>query len=175
MKFFASDTDDTARLRQQCTEWFMAHRVQLISYARQQCDSSADVELLVTTTAAHVTRALYERRVCMNELLPYTLRSLFNAAARLREQIARRRETERQYGSQEAGTTEHASANGPDDTQLQLRHAMQQLPAEFATIITLHIWEEMPLAEVARLLNLPESTIRSRYTAALKKIKHLIS
>lgn len=172
---FARHTINEAKLQQECLEWFTLHQAQLISYARQQTDSKADVELLVTTTASQVARALCEGRVCTADLLPYTLRSIFNAAARLREQTARRQRIEQQYGSRDSSTTEHSSATGPDDAQLRLRHAVRLLPIEQATVITLHIWDEMPLAEVARQLKLPESTIRSRYIAALRKIKQMIS
>ena len=165
------------QLLQQCTEWFAAHHVRLVTYARQQADSSTDVELLVMTTVTQVTRALCEGRVSTDDLLPYTLRSLFNAAARLREQNLRRYRTEQCYGGQLSSLPEHPACadTTPDDRRLQLRRAVRELPPELATVVTLRIWDELTFPDMAVRLGLPESTLRSRYTAALKRIKSKIS
>lgn len=165
------------QLVQQCTEWFTAHRARLVAYARQQADSSTDVELLVTGTVTQVSRALCEGRVSTDDLLPYTLRSLFNAAARLREQNLRRYRTEQSYGGQLSTLPEHPACTEttPDDRQLQLRRALRELPPELATVVTLRIWDELTFPDMAARLGLPESTLRSRYTAALKRIKSKIS
>lgn len=173
--FTARRTEE--RLRRECTEWFSVHLVQLLTYARQQADTATDVELLVCTVAGNVCRAVCEGRVSMAEVLPYTLRSIFNAAARLREQNARRYHTEQDYGSQLIPLPVHPAVadEGPDDTQLQLRRAVQELPEELAIIITLRIWDERTFPDIAAQLRLPESTVRSRYTVALRKIKSRIS
>lgn len=172
---FLSGKSSDDRLRQQCLEWFSAHRVQLVTYARQQADAVTDIELLLATVVTNVTRAACEGRVSIEELHPYALRSIFNAAARLREQNVRRRRTEHSYSEMENPMTEHAAlTDGPDDRQLQLRRAVQQLCAEQAEVVTMRIWDELAFTDIAARLNLPESTVRSRYTAALKQIKSRI-
>ncbi len=165
------------RLRQECAEWFSVHLVQLLSYAYQQADSHTDVELLVCTVVGNVTRAVCERRVELAALLPYTLRSIYNAAVRLREQNARRYHTERSYGGQLTPLPVHPAAaeQGPDDMQLLLRRAVQELPEELSLVVTLRIWEELTFPDIAAQLRQPESTVRSRYAAALKRIKSKIS
>lgn len=164
-------------LRQKCAEWFSAHQLQLLTYAQQQADAATDVELLVCTVAGNVCRAVCEGRVSMDDILPYTLRSIFNAAARLREQNARRYHTEQCYGGQLTPQPMHPAAaeEGPDDMHLQLCRAVQELPEELAIIITLRIWDDRTFPDIAAQLRLPESTVRSRYTAALRKIKSRIS
>lgn len=160
------------QLRQECAGWFAAHLPQLLTYARQQADKRTDVELLVTTVAANVTRAVYEGRVGIADLLPYALRSVFNAAARLREQNVRRQRTEQSYKDYTEPVTLHpAVADGPDDRQILLRRAMRGLPEELAIVVTLRIWDEQTFVSIAEQLHLPESTVRSRYNAALKHIK----
>ena len=168
---------DEERLRRKCAEWFAVHLQELLTYAYQQADAQADVELLVTTVAANVTRAVCEYRVTMEELHPYALRSIWNAAARLREQNARRRRSEQRFGEQEwqASQPRHPSTEGPDDVQLQLRRAVRGLPQEQGCIVTMRIWDELSFPDIATRLQLPESTVRSRFSAALKQIKQRIS
>ncbi|MDO5470754.1 MAG: sigma-70 family RNA polymerase sigma factor [Akkermansia sp.] len=165
------------RLRQECAEWFAVHLGQMLTYARQQADASTDVELLVTTVAGNVTRAVCEGRVSVADLHPYALRSIWNTAARLREQNARRSRTEQGYGEQLYSLPQHpaADANGPDDTRLKLRRALHELPEELGCIVTLRIWDELTFPDISARLGLAESTVRSRYSAALKQMKRKIS
>lgn len=162
-------------LRQQCEEWFLSVRHRLLAYARQQSDGMTDVELLVGKTLDNVVTAYCKGHLPYEDLLPYTLRSLYHEAGKMRVRNAKRMESERLYSEQQAVVTAPLSPEeGLSDELLQLRRAVQQLPQELSAVVVLKIWDELPLAEVARRLHCPESTVRDRYAAALKQIRRLL-
>ena len=162
------------KLLQPCEEWFLAHRHRLFAYARQQVDCMTDVELLLHDTARRVARAFSEGRVPFCDLMPYTLRSLKNAALDMRVANAHRLEAERRYGHEEGSSSTPAAIDSPrgiEDEHLILRRAVQQLPSELADVVTLRFWGEHSFAEIAAQLNLSEATARRRYETALLTIR----
>ncbi len=56
------------------------------------------------------------------------------------------------------------------ETRRRVRRAVAKLPASQRVPIWLHYFEEFSLAEVARLERVPESTVRSRVRAGLKRL-----
>jgi RNA polymerase sigma-70 factor (ECF subfamily) len=56
------------------------------------------------------------------------------------------------------------------ELQRQVRQAVAGLPEKQRVPIWLHFFEGFPLAEVARLENLPEATVRSRVRAGLQRL-----
>lgn len=60
------------------------------------------------------------------------------------------------------------------DVQRQVRAAVATLPARERVPIWLVYFEEFSLAEVARLENVPESTLRSRIRAGLKRLGRVL-
>lgn len=65
-------------------------------------------------------------------------------------------------------------ANDPRDVILirRLEQLMQQLTAAQRAVVTLYYWQETPVEEIARVLSIPENTVKthlSRARAALRK------
>ncbi|HPF87628.1 MAG TPA: sigma-70 family RNA polymerase sigma factor, partial [Candidatus Limiplasma sp.] len=58
-------------------------------------------------------------------------------------------------------------AEMPDGTALT---AVTNLPQKYREVVWLHYYQQMPLAEIARALNLPASTVRSRLLRAKEKL-----
>lgn len=64
-----------------------------------------------------------------------------------------------------------ASISGSEADGERLQQALDQLDDDHRLPFLLHVMEEMPVAEVARLLELPEGTVTSRIFRARKKLQ----
>ena len=56
----------------------------------------------------------------------------------------------------------------------QLIEALQRLPVEQQTLLELHYWEEMDIADLAQVFDAPAPTIRTRLHRARKALRELI-
>jgi RNA polymerase sigma factor (sigma-70 family) len=56
----------------------------------------------------------------------------------------------------------------------QLLEALQRLPVEQQTLLELHYWEEMEIAELAQIFDAPAATIRTRLHRARKALRELV-
>ena len=153
----------------------------LLAYARLQADEDTDVEVLLSGVIERVAEAVAQGRVPAEEedLLRYSMRSIRHDAIRASRRNSHRREAEQQFYAAGVPTpaAEHpcmVESDAAARAQL-LRRAIRLLPAEHAELIHLHIWQELSIAEIARRLGTPESTIRSRYTVALRTMKSYLS
>ncbi len=153
----------------------------LLAYARIQADADTDVEVLLSGVIERVAVAVAQGRVPAEEedLLRYSMSSIRHEAIRAGRRNSNRRAAEQLYFA-EGGPTpaeEHPRMVSADaeNRARQLRRAVQLLPAEQAELVMLHIWENLSIAEIARRLGTPESTIRSRYIVALRTMKSYLS
>jgi len=64
------------------------------------------------------------------------------------------------------GPAHTAAVTAPADDVLAVRDAIARLDQDLGEIVRLVHWERLSLVEVAELLNLPASTVRSRYARA---------
>jgi RNA polymerase sigma-70 factor (ECF subfamily) len=55
-----------------------------------------------------------------------------------------------------------------------VKDAINQLPIKFRTVINLHVFEKMSFEEIAVLLEMPPSTLRSQYLRAKQKILTMV-
>ena len=171
------NTQHTDKAREKCRAWFRASMHRLLAYTRLQVDEDTDVEMLLSGVIERVTQAVVDGRVPAEEedLLRYSMRAIWHDALRLRERNSHRREAEKHFATDRAAHAQeqHPRAHAEDAaTQAkQLRQALRELPEEQAELISLHIWEELSFSEIARRCNTAESTIRSRYTVALRAVK----
>lgn len=60
------------------------------------------------------------------------------------------------------------------EEKAELMRAIHKLPAAFRETILLHYYQDMGIAEIAQMLNLPEGTISSRLSRARKKLESLL-
>ena len=56
----------------------------------------------------------------------------------------------------------------------QLIEALQRLPVEQQTLLELHYWEEMDIADLAKIFDAPAATIRTRLHRARKALRELV-
>ncbi len=160
-----------------CENWAILDQDRLVNYARLQAGSAADAELVLSKSLHRVMRALYEGRVDKDKLLSYAYTAIRNTAASLHLKEANRRAAEQHYAQHSAMHAELAPA--PDTAaagKLDLRHALQQLPAELGELVLLHIWDERTFADIAAARGVSESSVRRQYRVALDTIRtHLDS
>lgn len=55
----------------------------------------------------------------------------------------------------------------------ELQYLMHGLPEPSRTVLTLHYWEGLSVAEIARVLGVPEGTVKSRLYTARNELKAL--
>ncbi len=156
---------------QQYAEWFLRERHRLLRYACGQLHGGEDAEQVLSNVLQKVGRALVSGRVLLTaeEMEAYTLRSISNEATSRMRSAERRRKTESLYVC--------SGADGSEDNEEEaaaVRWAILQLPAEFARLITLHLWEDMSFAAMAELLHVPAGTLRDRYNKALVQLEQVL-
>jgi RNA polymerase sigma-70 factor (ECF subfamily) len=56
----------------------------------------------------------------------------------------------------------------------QLEAAMDELPVSYREVLTLRFEEEMKLEEIAQVLEIPLSTVKTRLRRSLERMRHTI-
>ena len=102
-------------------------------------------EALVRTQARWVT---------VREPRPYAYLVATNLARRHLRSAARQEQVAQRVGAQT-----QAIQDGPD---LAVRDAVSRLPRRLSEVVALHYWADLPIAEVARVMDKPEGTIKRR-------------
>jgi RNA polymerase sigma-70 factor (ECF subfamily) len=65
----------------------------------------------------------------------------------------------------------HGYLDQAPDRYLDLEHAMAELPVIYREVIVLRFFEEWKIEEIATILELPVSTVKSRLYHALKLLR----
>jgi RNA polymerase sigma-70 factor, ECF subfamily len=82
--------------------------------------------------------------------------------------------------SSEALAEQAIDSPGPDAQTAEIeegelvRQALLQLPEIYRTVIVLRHYEDMKLAKIAEILDIPEGTVNSRMAEALNRLGHLL-
>ncbi len=89
---------------------------------------------------------------------------------------ARRRAVQRGIAKDlrdQAAAASNGSSNETDsaDEVARMRNALTKLPGELRAILSLHYLDGMGVAEIARTLNVPEGTVKSRLYHARNRLK----
>ncbi len=111
----------------------------------------------------------------------FVYRVAANAALNRRRSLGRRRARERQLaGHQAAGTDLPSTPRDPEDAasgaevQVEVQRALLELPPDLRIASILYDIEGVPYAEVARVLGIPEGTVKSRIHRARKALRDLL-
>jgi len=64
--------------------------------------------------------------------------------------------------------------NGQPDRQVEVKQAMEQLPPEYALVIKLQYYDEMPVKRIAEFLALPLTTVKWRLHKGKQLLKAVI-
>lgn len=166
---------------QACIDWLRNRRPHLHAFARLQAGSDLDAEELLSETVKNVAHALADKRLRANpdDMTPYAFTCMRHTASNWRKRHFRRAVSERAYGEEEPSRIDGRPwLDVPEDAdylqRLIARH-IQRLPAAQAEIIMLKIWSGLKTTQIARVTNIPKSTVDSRYRLALEKLRQMIA
>ena len=97
----------------------------------------------------------------------------------LEEELERQVETEATAGTMstagEAATACRPADPGDDGSGDRVRRAVASLPPAMRDVVELGVFQDLPYADVAEILGIPEGTVKSRMFNALKKLKELMN
>lgn len=69
------------------------------------------------------------------------------------------------------GATSPSEAVARDEQTRAVLDAMQSLPLELQLVLELHYWEELDTAEIARVLDIPRGTVKTRLLRARTRLR----
>lgn len=97
----------------------------------------------------------------------------------LEEELERQVETEATAGTMstagEAATACRPADPGDDGSGDRVRRAVASLPPAMRDVVELGVFQDLPYADVAEILGIPEGTVKSRMFNALKRLKELMN
>jgi RNA polymerase sigma-70 factor (ECF subfamily) len=90
--------------------------------------------------------------------------------------LGRRRQVERLRIAPASGDVSEmrASSIESDDEARQLHQAMRRLGADQRAILSLRYWEDMNVAEISAVLDVPQGTVKSRLNQARSELKEIL-
>jgi len=108
----------------------------------------------------------------------FVYRVAANAALNRRRTLGRRRARERELAERQAAGTDlpsaprsaEAAAAG-SEVQTEVQRALQELPHDLRVATVLYDIEGVPYGEIARVLGIPEGTVKSRIHRARKALR----
>ena len=94
------------------------------------------------------------------------------------EELARQAEVEATAGTMSTSGETVApcrpSEPGDDGSGERVRRAVASLPPGMRDVVELGVFQDLPYADVAEILGIPEGTVKSRMFNALRKLKELM-
>lgn len=134
---------------------------------RQILGNAADAEDAVQEIFLAIHRGLARFRG-ESQLATWVYRIALRVALRLRGRRQRRRAAPLE---QEPAAPPAAPGAGASDLQRRIAAAMEQLPVNDRTVLSLFAVDGLPHAEIAAILGVPVGTVWSRLHAARKRLK----
>ncbi len=150
-------------------QWLNDHAPKFLLFARQQARCEADAQDLVQEAVVEAMRWTEDGN-------PPAPPLVFATIHRRAIDLARRedRRTGREQAAMERQPAAWFDTSVEDREQQQLMQgALSQLPAMYREVITLKVWGELTLAEIAGTLGIPANTVASRYRYGLEALRRL--
>ena len=88
--------------------------------------------------------------------------------------FVRRQQRERRLADDVSGNVEEGNASLAGDHVERLRGALSRLPEESRAILSLRYFQDAPVGEIARILEVPEGTVKSRLHHARNYLKRAL-
>ncbi|MFF0450502.1 SigE family RNA polymerase sigma factor [Streptomyces sp. NPDC004609] len=152
-------TEDDAALRQ----FVEARRTALLRSAFLLCGDRDEADDLVQTTLVKVVLG-GRRHVRLDNIEAYARKTLINTFIASRRRFWRR---EHAYGA----LPEVPEQVSDHDTGVVVRAALGRLNAKQRAVVVLRYWEDLSVAETARLLGMRENTVKSHTSRGLAVLR----
>ena len=91
-----------------------------------------------------------------------------------RRRVVQRSATEELQAAAVSGSGSSSSDAESTDAVIRVRDALAKLPSEQRAVLSLHYLDEMGVAEIARTLDVPEGTVKSRLYHARSRLKQVL-
>jgi RNA polymerase sigma-70 factor (ECF subfamily) len=142
----------------------LAHASKLTLFARQWLDSSSAEDVVQEALVSLLTL-----RSAPDDPIAWMYRAVRNEAIDLARTASRRRKREQSV----AGQRQEWFSASPESLidARSAEKALSQLPTELAEVVILRIWSELSFSQMARILQVSQSTVHDRYVAALTRLR----
>jgi len=156
---------------------FARHRLGLYNYVLRLCGRSHDAEELTQEAFLRMLRH------CRTFRGDSTLKTwLWAIATNMARDRLRRRKADRQHRDPSEildnrpanPSSEPEAAALSTERARQVRHALMQLPEDERIVVVLRHYEGMKFAQIAGMLDIPESTAKSRMRYAFEKLERIL-
>lgn len=142
----------------------------LLNFFARQGVSSSEAEDLVQETYLRLWnyRNRYVPTAKLSTFLFVLARQVRLDALRRK---TRREAREERWGKEAAQTVDPAAVRS--DARADVRWALAKLSDPLRDVIELGVFQDLPYAEIAEILEIPVGTVKSRMSNALKKLKEI--
>jgi len=142
----------------------------LLAYLQAMLCSLHDAEDVLQTVFVNIVRQRHRLARARN-LDAYVYRIARNEAFRL---IGRRKKNEIEEPVKESWLIVSESNPEPDDLAERLQRALEHLPQSQREVIVMKIYGQKTFLDIARILELPQNTVASRYRYGIEKLRILL-
>lgn len=158
-RFLAGETEAFAELVER-------HKDAVLCFVRAYADGWEDVDDLAQEVFVEVHRSLpgFRGDALFGTWLYSVARNVCRHRLRARLALRRRRTDapDEAWLDVPDGLPGHEVRLEDEESRTQVREALGALPPGHRAVLTLSYWEGLPYAEIARLLGIPEGTVKSR-------------
>ena len=151
---------------------FQRHFARLYAFFRTKLHDEADELVQATFLACIGAKDRYRGESTFKTFLYGIAKNQLYAALRKRHRDGEKLAFDVSSIAELVSTQRTVIARNQDHARLV--DALQRLPIEQQTILELHYWDEVGIAELAEIFEAPEVTIRSRLHRARKALKELL-
>ncbi|MBQ3217810.1 MAG: sigma-70 family RNA polymerase sigma factor [Akkermansia sp.] len=156
--------------------WLDEYGPRLMLYARQQTHSLADAEDVMQEAVVQLVRVVESGRFegGVEQYASYVLSAIRHRAA----DVGRRRKARYKYEQMDADSRDAVQENpwlhSEHDDDLYRRHVeriLRRMPADYAEILLLKLWEDLTHQQIAEVTGEAVSTVYARYRRALERFR----
>ena len=173
------EPDDIALLDRWCAgdkaagqALFERHFESVFGFFETKCEAEADELTQATFLACLRSRDKFRRESSFRTYLFTIARHELYRALRRRQRQGAKLDFHVSSIAELISTPGTRIARGQE--QRRLVDALRQLPVEQQTLLELHYWEELEIAQLAEIFDAPAATIRTRLHRARKALRALI-
>lgn len=148
---------------------FQRHFDSIYSFFETKCEADADELVQSTFLACLRARDQFRKESSFRTYLFTIARNELYRVLRTRQRDGARLDFE--LSSIAELITTAGSRIARDQEHRHLLEVLRQLPVEQQTLLELHYWEDMEIAELAEVFEMPQATVRTRLHRARKALR----
>jgi len=144
---------------------------ELIQFAAYRLGNKADAEDVVQDVYVQAFRDREKRRG-ITDVRPY----LFRMTANRSTDLIRARKRRNRMSNQEAPSSENLLDSLAEEQRMaELRALLEQIPDREAEVIRMRAWSELPFSEIAKAVNAPLPTVKTRFRLGVERLRSMLA